>query len=133
MPVEDHLEKILSSNEGTVAVAVISGDAICADCKDGYDHLDFAGFAGIFDAVHEACGAVAADGIECDDLVLAFDAHNLVVRPLSEGWLIAVTERIRRGPLVRLQLNLRLAVRKVEKSLNEEPLQLPEPVAAQRK
>ena len=133
MPVEDHLEKILSSNEGTVAVAVICGDTTCTDCRDGYGHLDFDGFAETFDAIHEACGAVAADGIECDDLVLAFDAHNLVVRPLSEGWLIAVTGQIRRGPLVRLQLNLKLAARKVEQSLREAPLQLPEPVAAQQK
>ncbi len=133
MPVEDHLEKILSSNEGTVAVAVLCGDATWTDCSDGYDHLDFAGFAEVLDAIHKACGAVAADGIECDDLVLAFDAHNLVARPLSGGWLIAVTGRIRRGPLVRLQLNLKLAVRKIERSLSEAPLQLPEPVAAQQK
>lgn len=121
MSADDLLGRIVDGSHEVVAAIASWNGTIHRRCDDAYDLVRYDLIVSTIESVWEALEILNDEGFVCDDLVLGYDDHNLIARPLEEGCLVALTRPMRRGQLLKLQVSLKLASNGISKALRKVP------------
>ena len=118
MQIDTILDKVVASNPDVIAALVRYDGKVFHNLRPPYDMFPAAEVLETFADVYDLTESVDDDRLDFGDLILGFDDHSFVVRPIDGGLMVALTRPMRRAQLLKVQVGLGLYAKSVGKAIS---------------